>query len=640
MVDGFGEVERERGAEAFRLQRISFVNEKFERSADAIHQDHERFRQYYDLYRGTYQRRFHPFRNNITIPLLFSMVQSDAARKASTLLGGTPYIAVVGGGPEDAAKAHKQEALLQVQLEDAETFEKSVDFLIGSDLYGTQVYRWWWEERTGTAEIRVDIGGGEELIQTPVTKFSGPQWGVVDLLDFFPPPGFSRIRDMPGVIHRYWLDIEEVIVRGEAGFFDKAQVQALRDGAGPSPAIIQDLAMRRVMGLASPKKEMDKFSKPVEILEFWGKVPRNLSTDGKLSRCWAVANRKFLMRDVANPYPGEVIPFGAHTPMPDPHYFYGPGMVEINAKLQVASNRIANQKMDALDLTIDPMFLYNRRSGFDPRQLRMRPLGAIGVDGPPTEEMIRVLSPDLRGLQGAYLELEQQSKWMQQGAGITEDTVQGFSAGDRVTASEFRGRQEAVSNRILLGCRLAEKQWLEPLARRFLELDRKFLSMPQTIRMIGAAGLIDPITLQPIPPEDLTLGVNDLIPDYDYTAIGATRQMGIMARQQSMGMLQQQVQSNPVGLAITDWVAFFRQLYKAHEIPNMDQLLRSEAVQWQALMQAQMVLAGGGGPSGSGQPKSGPEGGEETGIDPQMIATMIGGLGGGQAGGGGASVGG
>lgn len=608
----------------------NLVVTRFNHNFDAVRTHQEKLRLGYDLYRGVYQKKFHPFRNNINIPLLFSMVQSSVARKMSMLFGTKPWVAVVGGGPEDTAKARKQETLLQIQLEDANTFEKGVEFLTSADLYGVSVARAFWDYRIGAAEIRADIPGrGEVRFNAPVTKFNGPNWENIDLLDFFPPAGFSKLSDMPYVIYRYWMDLGDVQEAGDVGYFDKPAVRMLQVSPGPPSTVMTDMQARRSMGWGNPEMafKFDEFSKPVEIIELWGLVPRGICKGPELNRVVSIGNRQVVLRDRPNPMPNETLPFFAHSPMPDPHYFFSAGMVEINMKLQVASNRIANQKADALDLTIDPFILYNRRSGFDPRQLRIRPLGAIGMDGNPSE-MVMPFAPDLRGLQTSYTELEQQSRWMQQGAGITEDTVQGFSAGDRVTKAEFVGRQEAVSNRILHAVRLAESQWLEPMTRLFLAMDRKWLPADQTLRMIGAAAVLDPVTLQPIEQEPLEVGINDLLPDYDIRIVGSTRQLGTQARQQNLMMAMQAIQANPMAAAIINWMALYRLFFQTLEIPGVDQLFMTDALMKQAVMQAGMVLQQAGALGQEGEGGGEEEGGQEgqgtmLGLDPAALGKMM-----------------
>jgi hypothetical protein len=412
---------------------------------------------------------------------------------------------------------------------------------------------------------------------------------------------------MPWIVHRYWMDLEEVHAAGERGFFDPEGV----DDLTWSPPIQSDIetAWRRNAAVGSLTQETsrwDKYSRPVEILEMWGRVPRNLTDDGEASRVVTLGNRKALLRNDPNPHSDRRIPFGAHSPTPDPHYFHSPGKIETIARLAYATNRLANHKLDALDLNMDPMWLASRRSGFDPRNLRTRPGGILWADREVGPDMIQPLRPDMSGIQNTYVELEQQSQWMQKATGIIDDTVQGVSAANRTTAREFSGRMEAASRRILAEVRLAEAQWLVPLARQFVRMNRQWLPFPQTVQMLGASAALDPVSMQPIDrPGVIEITVNDMLPDYDVRAVGATRVTGTAARQQNLVLLLQALQTNPIAAASVNWLAFFRQLFRTFEIENVDELLMTDPIIQMAMQQlGQMVMqqAGQGGKPGSGPP--------------------------------------
>jgi hypothetical protein len=88
-------------------------------------------------------------------------------------------------------------------------------------------------------------------------------------------------------------------------------------------------------------RRSERFAKPVEIAEMWGRVPTELATDGFIHRVITVANGTVLLRNRPNPFWHGRIPFLAYCPMPDPHYFHGPGKIEICEKMQFAANHLA-----------------------------------------------------------------------------------------------------------------------------------------------------------------------------------------------------------------------------------------------------------------------------------------------------------
>lgn len=587
-TDGRGDVENAPDVKALVLERFRHAEQTFRpffvRSV-----------RFYDIYRGWYSGTFQAFRNNVIIPLLFSTVWADVARKVNTSFGVYPFVQMYGYGPEDTAKARKNELLISAQMKDCKTFLKAVDMFLMADLYGTSICQYGWETRTENL-IRRELetapltGKRFERLKTEQrVTFNGPVWNTVDILDFFPQPGFHHIDEMSWVIRRYWLDMEEVEAMAQAGIFDKAQLEKLKIG-GAQRDIIEELKARRT-SVRGPFGEtevrrMERFAKPVELLEMWGKVPSEFrSPDGGTERVITVANRTCVLRNRPNPFWHGKKPFIAFSPLNDPHFFHGIGKVEIGERLQLSANRIANQKLDALDLFVDPAFIYDRSKGVDVRNLFMRSGKVIPVDGPPAEA-IQALIPNLNGLQNAYQEISDLNRWMQQGTGITEDTVLGMKGAQEQTAREFLGRQENTSIRLLLESRLAEEAWIEPLANGFHSLNRQFLPTPQMIKIIGAAALADPVTGMPAPPENMEIDLDDLNIDYDVRARGATQTIGRAARQQNMVLLLQSTATHPAAMALVNWIAFFRDLFRTFEMGNEDELLNPPPGMQQAIAMA------------------------------------------------------
>lgn len=556
--------------------------ELFDRSRFAFAPYYNTLQRRYDMYRGTYKTRGQPGWNNINVPLLFSVVQSDVARKAQVLFGGSPLLAFLPTGPEDAEKAARVERLIDIQLAQARTYEKATRFLINADLFGVSVWKYAWDG------VRIS-----------------PDWEFVDQTNFFPFPGMQDIALMPGVVHRFYKEYDDCVrdsepsEEGTAPIYDAG---AVRDLGGSAPHLPDDEAARKhdpATGGGETYMSRVSFSKLVEILEYWGRVPREyalIGADGKPTTevIITVADRHVLLRAVANPHGAK--PFGKYAPFEDPYFFYAPGKVEIGEKLQAAVNRLANTRLDALDLFISPPWLYNENSGLNPRRLVTGPGACIGVNGSVAETELKQLVPDLRGLQGAFVEGEQLWRWMQQSTGIIEDIAQGMgsSQSDRQTAREFVGRQEAVSTRLALESRLAEVQWLEPLGNAFAMMDRRFLPLDKQIKLIGASAVWDPVAERFVPPEPLALGATDLDADYDVKATGATRTLGkqakVMNLQAAMGVLA----VNPQIAATVNWRLFVRQFLALLDVYNADQIMNTEPQMMEALAIGQLLNAKAG----------------------------------------------
>jgi hypothetical protein len=566
---------------------VALVRERKAHAVDRYTNLFRRASRWYDLYRGFYSGRTNQFRNNISIPFLFSVIQSDVARKAQTSFAGWPVVEFTGYGPEDAGVARNNELLVSAQMKDCGSFSKAVDFFLSADMYGTAICRVGWKEEKQMKQWRAmgtDPMGNPtpKVMKDNITVFDGPNWDVIDLLDFWPQPGKRRISECSWVIHRYYIDLDELGEQVKAGTFDQAGFNELKR-VGSMPSIGSDFQERanvyRSWGEFEARRR-ESYSRPVEIWDMWGRVPSEFAPDGVVHRVVTLANGTVLLRNRPNPFWFAHLPFISYCPMQDPHYFHGPGKIEIAEKIQFAANRFANQKMDAVDLVIDPMWLINRQSGIDTQNLFTRSGKIIGVDGPIDDTVIRPLSPDLRGMQIAYQEIGQLWGWIQQATGIVEDTVQGGQGtNDRQTLGEFRGRQANVMTRLMLEARLADEGFVEPLADTFRALNRQFLTVPHQVKILGTYAVTNMITGRPLPQEPVNIGLDDINMDYRARAVGSIHMLGKEYRQQAMMMLMQAVSANPIAAQLLNWTAFFRQLFVDFEMRNLDELLMPEQSQ-------------------------------------------------------------
>lgn len=533
----------------------------------------------YDFYRGTMRTLAQPFRNNVFIPFLFSVIQSDVARKVQTSFGAWPICTFEGYGPEDRHIAQKNEVLVSAQMKDCSSFVKAVDFFLGADLYGTGVSQVGWRKVVRNERLRmVDPLVKIETVQSrQIVRFDGPDWDPLDIIDFFPQPGKRRIPDMAWVCRRYYLDLSDIEALVAQGVYDEQGLRALRENPGVAPAPPEG-QMR-----SGPYRNYDewqarlteKFAKPIEIIEMWGHVPDELVVDGVNERVISMANGTALLRDRPNPYWHGQKPFLSYCPMPDPHYFHGVGKVEIVEKIAMTANKLVNQMLDTRDIFNNPMFIYDRtKAGFQTQSnMYARPAKLLPMDGPVDDSVIRPLIPDLRGVQQTIPDVGALSQWIQMGTGMSEDVVMGLPGPARETARGFLGRQEAALTRIMLEARLAEEGFIEPLANMFRALNRQYLPTPKELRILGTGAQINQITGMPLPPEPVQIDIDDLNMDYDARAVGATQQMGRSVKQQNFVLMLQTLQANPVAMQMINWASMLRTGFEIFEFKNLDELL-------------------------------------------------------------------
>ena len=595
MVDS---IQRAVGAVAYREQICRLVTDHMQYSEQHFNAIRAKWPRLYDLWRGTWSGRFHPHKNNVHIPLIFSAVWADAARKAATSLNQYPIVSFLGYGPNDAPTARKRESLISAQMKDDNMYLKQVDAIVSANLYGTVVVQVGWKRDKKMRVIeqvdRMPLSGKvvRTLRKGEIIAFDGPQTEIIDLLDFFPQPAVARIDKMKWVVRRYFLDLDDVRYLAKEGIFDASEVRRLESEGSYGPGTTESSSsVRRFQTRVGMDDEsaryMDKYARPIEILEMWGDVPSELSPDGQLQRVITVANRRYLFRNKPNPYWHGALPFLSFSPTPDPHYFYAPGKAEVVEKLQIVGNRYLNQSLDAADLMIDPMWFYDRGAGLVTRNLYSRPGRFIPVNGNPSQ-VVSPLIPNLQGLTVADNKIAQVREFLQMGTGIVDDAVQGLPGSDRQTAREFIGRREAAGSRLLLESRIYEEQMIEPLANMFVALDKQFLDLPVEVLILGDAAQIDPVTNMPIPASRELLDGYDLTANYAARAVGATMGLSKDMRQANLMQLLQAL-ATPLGQSLMGQinnVNFFRGIFREFDVPNINEIFQQNPMLNSMMMQA------------------------------------------------------
>lgn len=586
----------------YAKQVVQMVRDRANHSREDSEQYRRKVSKWYDLYRGFVRARSQPFRNQVHLPLLFSSIEAGVAIKHGLLTGSKPHAEFMPGGPEDSQGARRTTALVQQQFDDCNTEGKLADLLRMGDISGTAPFQWSWKRVTNLRPQRVPdpmdpTGMAFQVINQEITDFDGPWWEPVDVLDWFPEPGKTDIRTMGWCIRRYWMDLDDVMELVEQGVYDQEGVKELSMAQMTDEGSAEYENRRTAPGSlrwgAPNVSQMDKYAKPVEILEMHGVVPNELvSEDNFRNRLITVGNGIALLRNVGNPIWTGGLPFGVYRPIPDPYTIYGIGKVEPNDKLQATASRFASQKLDVLDLIIDPALIYNQLANVQTGKLFNKPGVLIGVDGPPLEAIAPV-PIDFRCVQVAIQDIEQLWRWIQFGTGITEEAVgmSGPAGGDRQTAREFLGKMENVQRRIVSETMGAARDVVMPLAEAFRTLDAQFLPFPTIVRKLGRDALIDPLTGQPTPP-DQSVTLQDVALRYDMRAESATSLVGRSAKQQNVMLLLQAIAAVPPLMMQTNWMTVARMLWRTFEEPNVDEFILPINPQ-QILMQMMATQAAG-----------------------------------------------
>jgi hypothetical protein len=618
------EITKETGTQ-WREQLLTMVRERREASEKASQSFRKRLPEWYNLWRGVHNSRKTPTKNDIHLPLIYSSIWSSVARKVATSFGQWPVVGFQGYGPDDAPYARKQEALVNAQFRDAELVEKEIRTFLCGDLYGTAISQVMWDHKeeiitkTNWKTLPLSQERVRQIMRAKQITFDGPNYRNVDLLDAFPQPRYTNINGNQGMqwfIVRYYLDLDQCrFMASEAGgkVFNSAEVERLaRDSATMAYRAEEARMSRESTGM---EPVVDRFTRPVEIVEMWGSIPYEFRSgfNGSANVVISVGNEKYLFRAEDNPNEHRMKPFLKFSPTLDPHYFYSPGKAEVIAPMAIAANRFINHQLDGADLRVHPMWMYNRNKGINTRNLFAGPGRIFGVDGDPSDALVPVPFDD-RALQTGGVMTQTLWQFMQMGTGVVEDVTMGMGAGaDRQTAREFMGRRESAGTRLMLESVMYEINYLEPLADMFSSLDGQLLDLPREIRILGDAAKFDTVTGAPIQNTRETVDPGDLDRRYAAKALGST----MTASRESIKADQLQIfqvlaSAQPQLAGSFNMVNYLRQMLPWFNFRNVNEIIQkqpavAEQLAGQGMTAGQMPndaaglaqLIGGGAASGT-----------------------------------------
>jgi hypothetical protein len=501
----------------------------------------------------------------------------------------------MGYGPDDMSIARKHEALFSAQMKDNNFFLKEVKNILQADLYGTSITQVGWkrEEPMRIIEMitRAPVSG--QMIRSvrkgKVIMFDGPETEGVDRLDFFPQTGVGDFDKMGHATRRSYVDLDDLRAMAKQGIFDEHEVERIvkEGGAGAQYADLDKghkrFQVRTGMDEDS-SRHMDRYTRPVEILEMWGEIPSELAPDGVTNRVITIANRRYLLRNRPNPFWHDKKPFQIYSPTPDPHYFDAPGKAEVSEKLQIVANRFMNQTLDAADLIIDPMWFYDRAANLKTNGLFAKPGLFVPVDGDPN----KVVSPMTSNLDSMLVgdqKMGQMQQFVQMATGLYDDVVKGGpSSGGRQTAREVMARREAAGTRLMLESRLYEEMYLERLGNMVMANNKQFLQPPVEINILGDASQMDPVTGEQISASRELMTPYDMMYTYAARATGATTALSKGMQQQNLIALLGAMAQMPQVFGAINAVNFWRNMFRAFEVPNINELFQQSGNPLQQLV--------------------------------------------------------
>ena len=515
-------------------------------------------------------------RANLKIPYAFTVVESFVPQITEAFLGDRPYIQAVGRGVEDEPFGEALSEHLSYQLDQTDFFSKFVVFVKNLLIFGSSVAKvvWSYKERNSGA---LDAE----------TLFDGPEIMNIELQDFFPDWGSTipgNIESMRGCVHRVWRTMEELrlrerrVINGkEIGIYKNIDeldrsLRSRGDRAWTNMSQPADdrlsIAKDRYFNLESGAKTNDK----VEIWEYWGLF--DLDDNDTLKECViTVANGDVVLRVAENPYDTKRKPFLMAVDHPIAGELYGVGEILPVLSLIKEGTALRNARLDQTNQAVNRMWLVDRNSGINVRNLYTRPGGIIlandinGIKPLDAPESAPATFKEM-----AQIDYDIQNATAQVNASQSVSNV-GRAFGRTATGVSFM--QSATANRLSLKVRLVEDMFFRQLGKAMLELNKQFMQNDVWVRMYNSDSPFS------------SLPADAFAKSYDFYAVGAMDRLNKSQRQQILQQvlipyLQVVEQSHP---NTVKWDNLTRRLFKEFDWQNLNELITTPEERQQAMDQ-------------------------------------------------------
>lgn len=378
---------------------------------------------------------------------------------------------------EDAEAAVKAaetvERLLNYEL-DLDNFDRKLQEFIRQGLVtGLTVGKTYWRQKkvnkkflgSSQANVQDDMGRYQGQITVPEEQqkeeyvVDDPCFTVVDVRDFFWPESATSVEDADWLIHRSYMTLDQCKKMEKIGVW-KNTADLVVSGEG-------DNTDREYM-----VRNTSRAKNRVEVLEYWTE-----------DRVIVVGNGNILLRDYENPFWHGQKPFIIASAMPDLFQLPGMSVVELCSHLQEMLWTLQNQRLDALRLIANPVFLI-RSDVENPDQMEFYPGAQWIVEQP---DQIKQLQID-----PAVAEISLQAESLLKGdlQNLTGGGLMSGAATDTLDQKTATGVSIVTTlAQRMIGLRKQNFQMaMKEVGVHFIEMTQQFMRDDRVISIVGADG--------------------------------------------------------------------------------------------------------------------------------------------------------
>jgi len=173
---------------------VTFITNLYQSTQNWRNSQEKRWKRFYKLYRNHRDIAAQPFKSNIFVPYIFSIVESVVPKMLGTIFNTRPIISVAPRKGSSVNLAKLLESLLEYQLdeEQLEFFTKILEFFKECVIYGTSF-----------AKVVPKFNDDE------LSTFNYIDIQPIDLFHIFPDFRATSIRNMKYIIQLSYMDYEE-----------------------------------------------------------------------------------------------------------------------------------------------------------------------------------------------------------------------------------------------------------------------------------------------------------------------------------------------------------------------------------------------------------------------------------------------
>lgn len=328
-----------------------FVLDRYNYASTELQDRHDKFRRFYNSYRGTRNSKKYFWQSDYVIPSLKEALRIKIPLYLNIIFSNAyDSFDIEPGSKDDEEKIYYVKNLLRYGLQNIGKYRGGLygqweSFVKQREMYGYTAAKVHWREES-------DKRGR--------LKFSGPDMETLDVFNTFPDPGATSINDSWVVLKKRDVYVSYLRMMEREDIYEN--IKKLKDSVQPEDDEVHS------------ENENDQVKDRVELLEYHGEVPKSL-LEGKYHHLEQVnpyedvyvdaiitlANREVVIRRDENPYDcGSIFIEATKDRLPSEKM--GTGTAEdIEAMAQELTNA-HNKLSDCINIISNPMGVANPNS--------------------------------------------------------------------------------------------------------------------------------------------------------------------------------------------------------------------------------------------------------------------------------------